>query len=178
MANFDGDNEKRAQEEVVTKAKQKTATKAKKKITTMPRVREETTTGAKQEAEQEAAARAEQEAAAKAEQEAAAKAEQEAAAKAEHEAAAKAKEEASAASMVSCFKTVATETTIYSKKALENRAAFVERLLAAKCFGTAILIQSEYAKTSYADRIAYLMKIGELYSNFAVASIKRRCHIA
>jgi hypothetical protein len=42
---------------------------------------------------------------------------------------------------------VVTEATDYSKKSLDNRLAFVEKLLGAKSFDTAIQIQSEYAKT-------------------------------
>ena len=48
------------------------------------------------------------------------------------------------------------ETIEYSKKSLENGSAFVEKLLGAKSFQSAIYVRSEYAKTSYAALVAYL----------------------
>jgi hypothetical protein len=65
------------------------------------------------------------------------------------------------------LQTIAAEATDYSKKALENGSAFVEKLLGAKSFDTAIQIQSEYAKTSYAGFVAQATKMGELYTKLA-----------
>jgi hypothetical protein len=65
------------------------------------------------------------------------------------------------------LQTIAAETADYSKKSLENGSAFFEKLLGAKSLDTAIQIQSEYAKTSYAHFVAQATKIGELYSNLA-----------
>ena len=141
-------------------------------------------------AEQEAQAKAEQAARAKAEQEARAKAEQEARAKAEREARAKAEQEArinaearikveaeianfqelgeegheAATFLATSFETIAGESTAYSKKALENGSAFLEKLFAVESFESAIQIQSEYATASYADFCAFLTRMGELYS--------------
>ena len=64
------------------------------------------------------------------------------------------------------------EGTDYSKKSVETRLAFVEKLLGAKSLDTVIQIQSEYAKTSYADFVAQGTKMGELYSNLAKACFK------
>ena len=50
--------------------------------------------------------------------------------------------------------------------------AFVEKLLGAKSLDTVIQIQSEYAKTSYADFVAQGTKMGELYSDLAKACFK------
>ena len=76
-----------------------------------------------------------------------------------------------AAAATACFAktlhTIATETADYSKKALENNSAFMEKLLGAKSYDTAIQIQSEYWKTSYASFVAQATKIGELYSCLA-----------
>ncbi|MGH6830990.1 MAG: phasin family protein, partial [Methylocella sp.] len=53
-----------------------------------------------------------------------------------------------AAAAASCFaktlQTIASETADYSKKALENNSAFMEKLLGAKSYDTAIQIHSDY----------------------------------
>jgi hypothetical protein len=70
------------------------------------------------------------------------------------------------------LQTVAAEATDYSKKSLENSSAFLEKMRAAKSFDSAIQIQSEYAKTSYAGFVSQATKIGELYSNLVKAAFK------
>jgi hypothetical protein len=60
----------------------------------------------------------------------------------------------------------------YMKKSVESRLAFGEKLLGAKSFETVIQIQSEYAKTSYADFVAQATKMGELHSDLAKAAFK------
>ena len=81
-----------------------------------------------------------------------------------------------AAAATTCFaktlQTIATETVDYSKKAMENNSAFMEKLLGAKSYDTAIQIQSEYWKTSYAGFVAQATKIGELYSSLAKEAFK------
>jgi hypothetical protein len=62
---------------------------------------------------------------------------------------------------------IVAEATDYSKKSLDDRLAFVEKLLGAKSFDTAIQIESEYAKTSFEGFVAEATKMGELYSNLA-----------
>jgi len=62
---------------------------------------------------------------------------------------------------------IVAEVTDYSKQYLDNRAAFVEKLLGAKSLDSAVQIQSEYAKTSFAGFVAQATKMGELYSNLA-----------
>lgn len=64
-------------------------------------------------------------------------------------------------------KTIAAEATEYSKKSLETGSVFLEKLLGAKSFENAIKIQLEYAKVSYQGHVAYVTKIGELYSKLA-----------
>ena len=76
------------------------------------------------------------------------------------------------------FQAITAETIEYSKKALENGSAFVEKLLGAKSFQSAIHVRSEYAKTSYAELVAYLTKIGELNTKLAKEAFKRRSHVA
>lgn len=62
---------------------------------------------------------------------------------------------------------IIAEATDYAKKSMDNRLAFVEKLLGAKSFESAIQIQSEYAKTSYEGFVAETTKMGELYTSLA-----------
>jgi hypothetical protein len=62
---------------------------------------------------------------------------------------------------------IVAEATDYSKKSLDDRLVFVEKLLGAKSFDSAIQIQSEYAKTFFEGFVAEATKMGELYSNLA-----------
>src|ERR1700720_1104592 len=70
------------------------------------------------------------------------------------------------------LQTIFAEGTDYTKKSVDTRLAFVEKLLGAKSLDTVIQIQSEYAKTSYADFVLQGTKMGELYSNLAKACFK------
>lgn len=67
---------------------------------------------------------------------------------------------------------IAAETTDFSKKSLETSSAFMEKLMGAKSLETAIQIQSEYAKTSYANFVAEATKMSELYTNLARDAFK------
>jgi hypothetical protein len=60
----------------------------------------------------------------------------------------------------------------YTKKSVESRLALGEKLLGAKSFDTVIQIQTEYAKTAYADFVAQATKMGELHSDLAKAAFK------
>jgi Phasin protein len=64
------------------------------------------------------------------------------------------------------------EGAAYTKKSVESRLALGEKLLGAKSFDTVIQIQTEYAKTAYADFVAQATKMGELHSNLAKAAFK------
>jgi len=75
-------------------------------------------------------------------------------------------------SIAKALQAIATETADYSKKSLESSSAFVEQLLGAKSYDTAIQIHSEYWKTSYTGFIAQATKMGELYSNLAKEAFK------
>ena len=145
---------------------------------------------ARAKAEEEARVRAEQEAQVKAEQEAQkedlARAQQEARVDSESEIAnfqEIGKEQLKSATtsptfLTTGFQAITAETIEYSKKSLENGSAFVEKLLGAKSFQSAIHVRSEYAKTSYAALVAYLTKIGELNTKLAKEAFKRRSHVA
>jgi membrane protein involved in colicin uptake len=189
MAKTKGEDPAKNKEKVPVKAEEETWAKVKEEA-----ARANTEEEARVKAEQEAQVKAEQEAQVKAEQEARVWAEQEARAKAEQEAQAKSEHEivrfqefgkeqlepaATAATfLATIFETIAAEATDYSKKSLENVSAFVAKLLGANSFVSAIQIQSEYVKTSHTDFIAYLTKIGELYSMLAKEAFKRRSHVA
>ncbi|WP_034996783.1 phasin family protein [Beijerinckia mobilis] len=62
---------------------------------------------------------------------------------------------------------IATEASDYSKRSIDHSSAFFEKLLGAKTLDTAIQIQSEFAKTSYAGFVAQATKFGELYTALA-----------
>jgi len=76
------------------------------------------------------------------------------------------------------FATIAAEMTDYSKRSVENASSFVRKLLGARSFESAIHIQSEYARSSYADLSAYLTKLGEIYAKLAKEAFERRSHVA
>ena len=70
-----------------------------------------------------------------------------------------------ASSFLDTVQAITTEASDYSRRSLENRFTFVAKLLGATTFESAIQIQSEHAKTSYAGFIAYLMKMTYLRAN-------------
>jgi len=76
------------------------------------------------------------------------------------------------ASYTAIFQAIVAEGTDYTKKAVEARLACGEKLVGAKSLETVIQIQSEYAKTAYADFVAQATKMGELHSNLAKAAFK------
>ena len=53
-----------------------------------------------------------------------------------------------------------------------SQVAVVEKLLGAKSLETVVQIQSDYAKTAYADFVVQATKMGELHSNLAKAAFK------
>jgi hypothetical protein len=69
---------------------------------------------------------------------------------------------------------IVAEATDYTKKSLDDRLAFIEKLVGAKAksFDSALRIQSEYAKTSFEGFAAQATKMGELYSNLAKVTFK------
>jgi hypothetical protein len=67
---------------------------------------------------------------------------------------------------------IATETADYSKKSFETNSAFVEKLLGAKSYESAIQLQTEYWKSSYASFVAEATKLSELYSSLAKEAFK------
>jgi hypothetical protein len=70
-------------------------------------------------------------------------------------------------SIVKAIQLIASESADYSKKSFESGSAFMEKLLGAKSYDSAIQLQSEYWKSSYAGFIAQATKMSELYSTLA-----------
>jgi hypothetical protein len=70
-----------------------------------------------------------------------------------------------AGSFTGSFQMFAAEATDYSRKSLESGSAFIENLRRAKSLESAIQIQSDYAKSAYAEFVAYLVKMSDLYCN-------------
>jgi hypothetical protein len=66
-------------------------------------------------------------------------------------------------SIVKAIQQIASESADYSKKSFESGSA----LLGAKSYDSAIQLQSEYWKSSYAGFIAQATKMSELYSTLA-----------
>ena len=75
-------------------------------------------------------------------------------------------------SFTTTLQAIFAEGADYTKKSVEARMALGEKLLGAKSFETVIQIQSEYAKSAYADFVAQATKMGELHSNLAKAAFK------
>src|SRR5664279_1660115 len=75
-------------------------------------------------------------------------------------------------SFTKSLQAIATETADYSKKSFESSTAFVEKLLGAKSYESAIQIQTDYWKSSYAGFVAEATKLGELYSSLAKEAFK------
>jgi hypothetical protein len=76
------------------------------------------------------------------------------------------------ASFSTTLQSIFTEGADYTKKSVETRLALGEKLLGAKSFETVIQIQSEYAKSAYADFVTQATKMGEFHSNLAKAAFK------
>jgi hypothetical protein len=84
---------------------------------------------------------------------------------------------AAASSFLEIIQAIAAEASDYSRRSLEHGSSFVEKLFGAKSFESAVLIQSEYARTSYADLMTYLRKMGDLCTNLAREAVKRESPI-
>ncbi len=76
------------------------------------------------------------------------------------------------ASFTTTLQAIFTEGADYTKKSVETRLALGEKLLGVKSLETVIQIQSEYAKSAYADFVAQATKMGELHSSLAKAAFK------
>ena len=67
---------------------------------------------------------------------------------------------------------IAVEAADYTKKSFENGSLFMEKLLSAKSFDSAVEIQSDYVKQSYEAFVAQATRIGDLYAELAKDAYK------
>ena len=71
------------------------------------------------------------------------------------------------------IQTIANAYTDYTKKSFQETGSFVEKLMAVRSFDKAIEVQTEFARQAYANFVAELQKICELYSELAKQIIFR-----
>lgn len=62
---------------------------------------------------------------------------------------------------------IAAGSADYSKRNLEDGAAFAEKLMGVKSLESAVELQTEYVKASYENALEQANKIGELYNDLA-----------
>ena len=67
---------------------------------------------------------------------------------------------------------IASESTDFSKKSVEQGTAAVEQLMGAKSLDKAFEIQSAYAKSAYEGFVAQATKVGEIYTTFFKEAFK------
>jgi hypothetical protein len=67
---------------------------------------------------------------------------------------------------------IALEMVDYSKKSVEEGTAALEKLFGVKSFEKAIEVQTEYAKSAYADFVTKASRLGELYADVAKEGYK------
>lgn len=79
---------------------------------------------------------------------------------------------ASSSSFMKNWQTIASESNEYTKKSFENGSSFIEKLMGAKSFETAVQLQSDFARTSSESFLDFLRKTGEYYSNIAKEAFK------
>lgn len=79
---------------------------------------------------------------------------------------------ASAGEFTKGVQAIMTAYSDYSKKAIEDGNAFVEKLSGVRSIEKAFELQSEYAKASYETFVAESKKIGELYVELAKLSYR------
>jgi Phasin protein len=64
------------------------------------------------------------------------------------------------------WQAVATEMTEYSKRAVQDGSATMEKLMTAKSVEQAFEIQTSYAKRSYEDYLQEMTKLGTMATSF------------
>ncbi len=62
---------------------------------------------------------------------------------------------------------ISTETAEFSKKRVDKGIAFGEKLMQARKLDEIILLQTDFAKTTYDDFISQTTKIGTIFSDLA-----------
>ena len=70
------------------------------------------------------------------------------------------------------WQTLASETAGYSKQALEDGAAHVEKLMGAKSLDVAFEAQANFARTTYEKAVGQAARFGELYVGLVREAVK------
>ena len=68
---------------------------------------------------------------------------------------------------------IASNTTEYASKCVENSRHLTEKLAGAKGLDETFKLQSDFFKTAYEDFVAHTTKIANLYSDLAKEASKR-----
>ena len=79
---------------------------------------------------------------------------------------------ASVAAVSRGFQQLATETSDYSKKSLEEGSAVIGRLVGVKSLDSLVQVQTDYAKSSYAGLVAQATKVSEILSSVSKDAYK------
>ena len=74
--------------------------------------------------------------------------------------------------MSRAWQTMASEAAGFSKQSMEEGAAQVEKLLAAKSFDVAIEAQTDFVRASYEKAVGQAARYGELYLDFVKDVVK------
>jgi hypothetical protein len=73
----------------------------------------------------------------------------------------------SAGVITKSIQAIATETTDYSKKSVEEGSKYVESLFGAKSVETMLELQTVYMKKAYEDAVGQFTKMGAMYTELA-----------
>lgn len=79
---------------------------------------------------------------------------------------------ANASNLTKSLQAITTEASDYSKKSLEQNAAFVEKMMGVRKLDEAVALQQDFAKTAYEGLVSQMTKMGELYTGFAKEAFK------
>lgn len=70
------------------------------------------------------------------------------------------------------FQAIATETSDYSKKSVQDMTSFWEEIMSVRSVEAAYEIQTRYMKSSYESFVAEATKLSELYTDLAKTAYK------
>lgn len=76
------------------------------------------------------------------------------------------------AEMTKGFQAIASETSEYSKKSVQELSGFMEQLMAVRSIETVYELQSKFAKSAYENFVAEATKIGGMYTDLAKSAYK------
>jgi hypothetical protein len=77
---------------------------------------------------------------------------------------------ATASSWAESLQRLTAEAADYSKKSFDNGSVFLKSLLGARSLSTVVDVQTSYTETAYANYLAHLVKMGDLYRNLLEAA--------